>query len=352
MQLIRLSLLIVLVFGLGQLKGQDIHFTQFQMSPHTLNPAMTGGYEGTFRIGGIYRDQYASVIGKQFVTPSAYVDAPLFSVGKKDWVGGGLMVVNDKVGTSALTKLTAMLSLAYHKGIGAKSNTYISLGIQGGIVQKKLDQNDLVFEDQLIGGGGISNPNPTSIDLSNFASTNVTYPDFQAGIHLNSYLSSKVAINVGFSAYHLLSPEDIFFNTPASGVPGANGNPNNLPRRYQAHAGADVDITTKWVLKPAVLFQTQAGARELNMQTMFGYHLNDQKDVTLLFGGGYRLDDAALALLGFDYKGLKIGAAYDVNTSGLTALSSYRGGWEVAASYTAKIYRTPVVKPIIFCPRF
>lgn len=53
--------------------GQDIHFTMYNMSPMTLNPAMAGKFEGTFRIGGIYRDQWASVIANQFRTPSAWL---------------------------------------------------------------------------------------------------------------------------------------------------------------------------------------------------------------------------------------------------------------------------------------
>ena len=80
--------------------GQDIHFSLFHMSPLTLNPAQTGAFSGTARIGGIYRDQWGSVINDQFTTPSFYIDAPVIrGFGKYDWVGGGVVSYTDKVGT-------------------------------------------------------------------------------------------------------------------------------------------------------------------------------------------------------------------------------------------------------------
>ena len=35
--------------------AQDVHYTQFYNSPLTTNPALTGVFNGSYRIGAIYR---------------------------------------------------------------------------------------------------------------------------------------------------------------------------------------------------------------------------------------------------------------------------------------------------------
>ena len=61
MKFIKTLLFFLTVFFCQDIVAQDIHWTMYDMSPLTLNPANTGAYEGTFRIGGIYRDQYNSI---------------------------------------------------------------------------------------------------------------------------------------------------------------------------------------------------------------------------------------------------------------------------------------------------
>ncbi|MEM7105555.1 MAG: PorP/SprF family type IX secretion system membrane protein [Bacteroidota bacterium] len=342
MRIFKLLLLSIFSCVLSLSHAQDIHFSQFNLSPLTLNPAYTGAFEGSFRIGGIYRDQWRSVIDNQFVTPSFYIDAPIIrGFGKNDWVGVGVSILNDKAGTSELSRLNAMLSLAYHLALGSKANTYISIGAQGGMVQKKITTTALTFADQFQGGQFVG----SSADLSNIPDDNISYLDFQAGLVLNSNVTSKFNFYLGYSAHHLTQPEDAFLtNTP--------NDDKKLSMRHVANGGFNIDFGKRWVFSPTALYQRQASASETDIQALFGYHLKTDKTVTLNFGAGYRLKDAAIARIGMDIKGLKAGIAYDFNTSDLTSASSGRGGFEIALAYIAKIYRTPVVKPVLFCPRF
>ena len=52
---------IALFVGIG-LNAQDIHFSQFYMSPLNLNPALTGVMNCNTRFVGNYRNQWASVL--------------------------------------------------------------------------------------------------------------------------------------------------------------------------------------------------------------------------------------------------------------------------------------------------
>ena len=97
-----------------------------------------------------------------------------------------------------------------------------------------------------------------------------------------------------------------------------------------------------------------SGADEISLQALAAYMFNEEKDIDLNFGLGYRRSggDAVYPMLGARYKTLRIGLAYDVNVSDLSAQSNYRGGFEIAANYIVKIYKPAKVKTKVLCPRF
>lgn len=118
-----------------------------------------------------------------------------------------------------------------------------------------------------------------------------------------------------------------------------------------AHGQFNVELTDKWTFNPSFIFQTMSGNDEIMVQAMTGYLL-DPKSITIHLGLGHRLGDAINVLAGMRYKDLRVGLAYDVNTSSLNTVSNYRGGFEIAANYIIKIYKPAVVRPKVLCPRF
>ena len=67
------STLTVCVAMVSVTNAQDPNFSQFFASPLTLNPAMTGLFDGTFRVAGNYRNQWPT-INNAFLTKTASVD--------------------------------------------------------------------------------------------------------------------------------------------------------------------------------------------------------------------------------------------------------------------------------------
>lgn len=331
--------------------AQDIHFTQFYMSPMTLNPAMVGKFEGTVRIGGIYRDQWASVIKEQFQTPSVWVDAPIIrGFRRRDWVGVGFMAYSDKVGVGGLSHTAGKIGAAYHFALDKKGNTYISLGGHYGGEQRKADGNKYQFQDGLENSpAGGYNPG-NSIDNGRIMG-NAKYNDIDGGLVLTSRLNKTMDFNIGFSMYHIAEPDYSLLGAAGGGGTGSAGSAK-LPRRSMFHGQFNVALNDKFTLTPQFLYQTMSGADEIVVQAMSGYLLNPEKDITLKFGLGYRLSDAINALVGMQYKSLNVGIAYDINTSDLNSISNYRGGFEIAANYIIKIYKPAVPKPKVICPRY
>jgi hypothetical protein len=61
-----------------------------------------------------------------------------------------------------------------------------------------------------------------------------------------------------------------------------------------------------------------------------------------------RVKDAIIPYLGLEFAGLRIGASYDINTSGLKSGSQSRGGMEFSLIYIKK----PLGGKNLPCPKF
>ena len=69
----KIIIVFILILINSFLNAQDIHFSQYYASPMTVNPAYTGMFNGTYRVGANYRNQWASV-SVPYKTFAAYAD--------------------------------------------------------------------------------------------------------------------------------------------------------------------------------------------------------------------------------------------------------------------------------------
>jgi type IX secretion system PorP/SprF family membrane protein len=362
----KLHWIIALFFLVGSLRAQDIHFTQFYMMPLTLNPGFTGKFEGTVRLGGIYRDQWRSVINQkfddgtesvrndQFKTPGAWADAPIIKgFRKKDWIGLGLGFVSDKAGQGDLSYTGFSLNGAYHLALNKKGTTMLSLGFGFGSISRKIDRTKLRFEDGILDGNPKASQDYAALGDKTMANAN--FRDLMGGIVLSSQLNKQMDFNIGFSMFHIAEPRATLIGkdttSPGSG-PIVQSVETPLRRRSVVHGRFNIKTNDRVTISPMFMYQTMAGADEIQLQTMANYLFDPEKDVTFGVGAGYRMRDAFQILLGYQKKDLQVGFAYDINTSDLSAVSRFRGGFEIAANYIIKIYKPAVVKPKVLCPRF
>lgn len=335
--------------------GQDMHNTLFNYAPLSLNPSLTGAFEGTARIGGIYRAQDFAVAGaKGYSTPSFYLDAPIIrGFGKRDWIGVGLVFFSDKAGSLSLQTNAGWMSGAYHLSLDKKGNTYLTFGVQGGKVGRRFksfdadpaDQFDLsvggqgnvTTEDQVIAGNGGGSGTGGNTDFDR----NKNFTDFTGGLMLRSKINNDAALELGLAVGHVTTPQYGF-----SGV----GDGSKRPRKITFHGRYDQKLDDKWSIAPTLLFMSTSKAQEISLQGWLGRQVNP--DVKLNFGLGYRLSDAGKVLFGIDYKDLHAAMAYDLTLSSKSDVNNFNGAFELAAYYILKIYKKPEVKPAIFCPRF
>src|SRR5215213_931592 len=107
-------ILIATLFG----KAQDPNFSQFFVSPLTLNPALTGKFDGVIRVAGNYRNQWPT-INNAFTTYTASIDGSILKnrIPENDQFGMGVMAFSDKSGNGVLQNNYLALSTAYHKSL-------------------------------------------------------------------------------------------------------------------------------------------------------------------------------------------------------------------------------------------
>ncbi len=351
---------IVVVFLLATqaVSAQDIHFSQFYSSPVTLNPAMTGNVNGSYRISATYRNQWASISASPYSTAVLSIDASLFGCSlATDHVGVGLAVFNDRAGEGGLSNTTALASLAYHKGLDQDRRFLISVGGQVGFVQKRADIEKLCFQNQ------ISNfechnlfddpnyiPNGEAIDNQQF-----NYLDFRVGGLLTAQASKNVNLYGGAGYYHASQPTETFLVSALN-----EAEQNKLGSRLVLHGGGSLKMGSALSFSPSFIFMNQSGVSTYVAGGALGYHFNQRSryqrggsndNSALYLGGWYRDSDAVILLVGVDFQRFKLGFSYDINVSDLSVATSNQGGVELSLMFTGITSECNRRSPL-YCPRF
>lgn len=320
--------------GLKAQNGFDVHFTQNHLTPITFNPALTGAFYGTVRVGGLYRDQWSSFLTNQFTTTSVFADSPILTGFKEsDWIGVGISMYSDEAGSIGLRHNSMKASIAYHLALDEDGFSLLSFGIQGGFGQRSLRDimnPDVRFEEEILNNGA------TAMERNRLMEDGRSFFDIGAGVAFSTVLSDNADINMGISATHFTSPEISLL-----------GDDEKISLRTSGHAKLNLDVSSRLTLSPAVYFQSMAGISELQVQGMVGYNIKPEKDITLNLGLGYRLSDAIEFMVGVDYGDLRAGIAYDLTNSDLNPTSAF----ELAVTYIFKIHAKPNIKPAVLCPR-
>ena len=118
MKLVNLIIIGLLLQSLHSLQAQDQHFSQFFAAPLNLNPALAGAYEGSFRVGAIYRDQWRTVLDNPISTYGVGGDLryeiPFYNDNNPDAASVGFQFFGDNAALYDLNTNQISLFFAYH----------------------------------------------------------------------------------------------------------------------------------------------------------------------------------------------------------------------------------------------
>lgn len=325
-------------------QAQDPGFSQFFASPLTLNPALTGKFNGVVRVAGNYRNQWPS-ISNAFITSTISVDAPILTskLPENDTWGLGLMAMTDKTANGILNSNWVSLSTAYHKSLDEDGYHQLGVGFQGTYGNRSLDGTRLTFEDGLqLDGTWLRSPT----EAINSQYISVHYFDMNLGVLYNATTNGNNNFYFGASAYHLNHPKESFLGVDTISV----------PTRVTLHGGGYFPITgSASTIYVSGLVNNQAGAREYVLGGAWQVNANnDLQDPVNFYAGLWgrftnNTTDALIPYVGLDYGSFNLGVTYDVNVSALQTASESRGGIEISLIYIKKASNG---RRSIPCPRF
>jgi type IX secretion system PorP/SprF family membrane protein len=221
--------------------AQDHLYSQFFNSPLYLNPALTGQFKADLRMNLIYRNQWSAVPGTLNYT-SASIDYNVPEFGG----GIGLLFTRSSEGTAYLTNTN--ISGLYSYSVGSE-DFVLSFGLQGGMTNRKIDYDKLVFGDQIDANAGIISGS------SAYANTALPFNNkfyFDSGAGINLVVSD---FNIGGALQHINQPNNSLTGMPAK-----------LPMRLNAHISyrmsldpwEDMDDDDKPYVIPSVVYYRQS----------------------------------------------------------------------------------------------
>ncbi len=326
----RILILLVLTLSTFRSNAQDAHLSMYDAAPLFLNPAMTGVFQGDWRVHAQYRTQWRAVNFKPYTTALISFDKPV-----KKWGFGG-QVTNFRAGLGNYNALQGLASVAYTTSMDRRKHHNISFGVQAGLTQKTLEYQLLTFNNQYTTNNG-GEFDATINSNENFSGQSLITPVVNAGI-LYFFAKQESRFNpfIGASAFNLTEPQETFMSFN-----------NRLPIRYYGHAGMRINITETFYVLPKVLYMRQREFQELTFAADAGYYMKGS-DMYLLAGAVYRNRDAAIVSVGAKMDRFIARIGYDVNVSSLTTASNGRGGFEMSFTYMHLKDRKKTDK---ICPR-
>ncbi len=335
MKLIRLLTGCALLVLTPRVQAQtDPHFTQNYTYPMYINPSMTGGSDGEYRVSGIYRSQWGSITNPYRTTGLS------FDTRTKNNLAIGVNILNQSAGDGGFNYLNAYASVAY-TGVkfGKEDRHRMVFAMQGGAINRRVDPTKFKWGEQW---NPITGYNANNAITEVFANTSATTFDIGAGaLYYDAAPDRKSNVFAGVSVFHLNRPKDPF-------ITNGQVSPETIPLRYAIHGGVSYNLSERTHIVPHVLYMRQGTATVMMLGTYAQLNVNSETD--FMFGGYYRHKDAVAPFVGVDFRNFLIGLSYDVNISKLGVMTRNVNSFELSFSYI-KRNGTRSIFDFIRCPR-
>lgn len=332
-----LTCTVLLVSGSHIASAQDPHFNQYYTFASQMNPALVGNYDGSYRLAALYRQQWTSNLGQSngYRTVGADADVSLLEgYLRHSKLAIGVGFLDDKSGATGLDFLNATLSLSYHQGFGKDGSHHLSIGLQGGYIQKRLDQ--ATFADQFV------SHDETLIPTREDFQRSITNGDLSAGLYWKSNFHDRVKFGIGVGLYHLIAPKEQL-------LVQSSPNYGRLERKFSGDFNVEVFLgkAKHMSLTPELIVLAQGhnvfgGALEVTPGLFWSYYFqtgfrkNNDFSVGVRYRYGNGVGDAIIPMVSGEFRNIRLGFGYEVTTSGLYTTTQGRGAFELSLSFVGE----------------
>lgn len=309
--------------------AQSPVFSQYYSSSLYLNPALSGLEKDIF-FGMNYRSQWSDV-GLPFSTFQFSFIKPIVKPGihVKHLGGFGASFLNDVAGPNKeFTTQSLMVSGAYNFHMNRFGNNILSIGLQGGASQQRVNYDKMQWSTMYSPAVGYDPGLAGESALNN----QVFSPVLNAGLMWvyttkGKLIKSSVSLFNGLAVYNIIPPRSFT---------GEKQGPSMI--LYKIHGGISSLSKGKYEVSPNYLVQYQDGNFQVNLGAYISYyfqppHLHNSKSTKVMVGSWYRLQDAFILSAGFSNRSWNLGFSYDSNISSLSRNFGYASAYELSLAY-------------------
>lgn len=334
----------IAVFLCSLVMAQDSHFSQYDHSPLTINPALTA-VDKNLHLVLHHKDQWKSLNGyrtdelsfEMRFDPTSWIKiknrTALYKKKTQKGFALGVSLFSDKAGDGNMQKLCGTFSLAYH--LMLDPNNRISAGLLASVKQRSINPGGLRYNSQY---GSTGAYDATMLSGEIYRTSSATYSDYSAGIcysfgEENKYMESNdnKSFKLGVALDHLSRPSQVYIADASS----------KSFMKYTLHAQTLLGIkNSSYSVGASVISMFQGPQNEVTMGMLLKYRMKEEskytgikKGMAISVGCAYRYRDAVIPYLQYELARYAIGISYDVNLSGLQKATTGRGGLEVTLRF-------------------
>jgi len=326
---ITIALVISILVMAGSTFAQMPTFSQYYASAMYLSPALTG-LEKDVYMGMNYRSQWSGA-GIPFSTFQFSFISPVLKRGThtKHLGGLGATFYNDVAGPGKEFKNNAlMFSGAYNFHLTRFGNNLVSVGMQAGAMQQRVNADDMRWASQYSPDVGYDGSRPGEAGSIN---SQVFNPILNTGV-MWSYTTRGRLSTRSFSAFNGIVVSNLL---PMRSYTG-EAEPDMM--LFKLHGGFSSIWKRTLEISPNYLIQYQNHAYEVNVGAYFSYYLEppfleSSQRTKVMIGGWYRIQDAVILSAGISTRSWNFGFSYDNNVSSLTRAFGYANAYEVSLAY-------------------
>lgn len=326
---VAIALVLCCSFHATDVQAQTPTFSQYYSSALYLSPALTG-LEKDVYMGMNYRSQWSGA-SLPFSTFQFSFISPILKPGThtKHLGGFGATFYNDVSGPAKEFRNNAlMVSGAYNFHITRYGNNIVSVGLQAGAMQRRVNVDDMQWASQYSPDIGFDGTRPGEAGALN---GQVINPLVNVGV-MWSYTTRGKLSTRSLSAYNGVVASNLL---PQRSYTGEE-EPEQL--LLKVHGGVSYLWRRKVEVSPNYLIQYQNFSYEVNVGSYFSYYLqppflqNSQR-TKIMMGVWYRFRDAVILSAGISSKSWNFGFSYDNNVSSLTRAFGYANAYELSLAY-------------------
>ncbi len=310
-----LSTIFILLLKTTNCLSQDPFYSQYFMSPMTLNPALIGKGISDMRFLALKKTQWWGQSTAAFSNTSISFEKKINSIkNTEDDLGIAIAMSNEASNGGLLKKTYGSLGAAYNKKINKFSS--IGVGLIFTYANTLLDPSKFEFQSQF-GSFGFNRMMPSNDPVQII---NRSYLDVNGGIRY-SYVKNNWGLNLGAAIYHAAKPKEGAFNNsnyyikPRTSLQASIFKKIKEADEFNVSFNADLQGNSN-VYSLGALYKLQIP----------GNHIFEK----ISTGVWARFNDAIYPYFGLESKQWSLGFTYDIITSDLKTYSNSVQSMEIS----------------------